>query len=742
VKSPTYLSSFMPKVILFIAAYILINSCGNPPADVILEKSGQAALVFVKENSRINNRSNAMRSNVDEYYAGTDIYILDPISPQGDVRNLTKQYTQQGQTREDRYGHAADPEISYDGKKILFSMRRNRDSNWHLYEMNIDGTNLIQLTDQTVGHDMDPIYLPNGQIIFASTRPQIVDEYERRESPLLHVADRTSDGRLKNIRQISFNQSHDTNPMVHSSGKVYYSRWEHLGDPNKFSIFTINPDGTRPFVLYGNHFPSGSGSRVYLDPRELADGGIICTLLERNSPFEGGAIAIKDISKGDDEIKIITPKDVPFNDTENANAIYRSPHPIIDHSASSGTKEKIMVSISPIPVENEQGRQVDYGIYVMDKDGNNVRLIYNDPNYNEIDAVPVLPRSELPAGIPQVVPMDENVATALANNEKTGIFFDGNVYHRDSDDRMMRPDPAHVNKDGSIGQAKYVRVLAAVGMPRDRDKRGGDLGNTNLEKQRVVGYGDIRDDGSFSIEVPANISLHLQTLDENAMMMVSQRSWTHVMPGEKRLCTGCHDSHNRDKIINDLDIQTNNQIMNSSSGSFYKAGFHNADNVQSHQAAHSDTVDFFDRTRSDNSKSVQAVFDAQCISCHNSSSPDGGLRLQMTSEDKTPQGDNGNETTSIYEILTEEGQYQTRSGDNRDYVTDDGARRSPLLWVLYNRQLNDDSNEDFSPSSYDHTALWVKTGNHIDPFNPANKGLLKIIEWVDAGTQYSNSVAK
>ncbi|KAA3614825.1 MAG: hypothetical protein D8M58_10235 [Calditrichaeota bacterium] len=739
---PTYLSSFIPKVILFISASLIFNSCGNPPADVIMEKSGQAALVFVKESSRLNNRSNAMRSNVDEYYPGTDIFILDPISPQGDVRNLTKQYTRQGQTRTDRYGHAADPEISYDGRKILFSMRRNRDSNWHLYEMNIDGSDLLQLTDQTVGHDMDPIYLPNGQILFASTRPQIVDEYERRESPLLHVADRTADGRLTNIRQISFNQSHDTNPMVHSSGKVYYSRWEHLGDPNKFSIFTINPDGTRPFVLYGNHFPSGSGSRVYLDPRELADGGIICTLLERNSPFEGGAIAIKDISKGDDEVLIITPKDVPFNDTENANAIYRSPHPIIDHSASSSRKEKIIVSISPIPVEGDQGRQVDFGIYVMDKDGNNVRLVYNDPDFNEIDAVPVLPRKDLPAGLPQVVPTDENVAAGMAADLKTGIFFDGNVYHRDPDDRMMQPDENHVNSDGSIGQAKFVRVLAAVSMPRDRDKRGGDIGNTNLEKQRVVGYGDIRDDGSFSIEVPANISLHLQTLDENAMMLVSQRSWTHVMPGEKRLCTGCHDSHNRDKVINDLAIQSSDEIMNRVTGGFYKSGFHNPDNVMTHQAAHNDTIDFYDRTSSNNSNSVQAVFDSKCISCHSNASPAGGLRLEMTSDDRTAQGDNGNETTSVYEILTEDGQYQTPSGDNLDYVTDDGARRSPLLWVLYNRQLNDDDNEDFSPSSYNHTELWTKSNGLIDPFNPANKGLLKIIEWVDMGTQYSNSVAQ
>ena len=91
----------------------------------------------------------------------------------------------------------------------------------------------------------DPTYLPNGQIMFTSTRSGIVDEYERRDSPLLRVADRDANGRLVNVRQISFNQSHDTNPIVHSSGKIFYSRWEHLGNPNKFPLFVINPDGTR-----------------------------------------------------------------------------------------------------------------------------------------------------------------------------------------------------------------------------------------------------------------------------------------------------------------------------------------------------------------------------------------------------------------------------------------------------------------------------------------------------------------
>lgn len=201
---------------------LLLLSCGTMPPDDILEKSGPTALVFFKENGCEDNRSNAMRSNADEYYPGSDICILSPISPQGEITNLTAQYTRANQSQSRNYGAVADPETSYEGKKILFAMRENRGERWHICEMNLEGGDPTKLTDQSDGDDMDPSYLPNGQIMFTSTRPGIVDEYKRRGCPLLHVADRQADGRLINIRRISFNQGHDTNLIVHSSGRIFW----------------------------------------------------------------------------------------------------------------------------------------------------------------------------------------------------------------------------------------------------------------------------------------------------------------------------------------------------------------------------------------------------------------------------------------------------------------------------------------------------------------------------------------
>ena len=724
---------------------LTLLSCGSSPPDDILQRSGQAALVFVKEPSQLDNRSGAMRSNFDTYYPGTDLYLLTPISSQGELTNLTEQYTKRNQSNPNNYGAAVDPEVSFDGEKILFSMKENRNALWHLYEMNIDGSGLLQLTDQTFGDDMDPTYLPSGQILFTSTRPGIVDEYERHNSALLHVADRGPDGRLINVRRISFNQSFDVNPMVHSSGKVIYSRWEHLGDPNKFPLFVINPDGTRPFVMYGNHSPAQSGSRVFLEPRELSDGGIVCSVMERTSPFAGGAIAIIDISKSDDNLVFITPSTAPFNNTnQSTSALYKTPFPIIDKTAPADRQEKILFAMSPIPIQNGmQNEQVDYGIYVMDKDGSNVQLIYNDPGYNEYDPVPVLPREKLPGGVPQVIPMDPNVATAIASGQMTGMFFDGNVYDRSTTDGQTRPSATFVNDDGTVGQARYLRVLEAVPLPRDDRKRGGPIGETNFEKQRVVGYAPIRSDGSFAVEVPANRSLHMQTLDQYGMMLVNQLTWVQVMPGEHRLCTGCHDSHDRDKIINDLEILSTLQVRNRARGSLYDAGFNNADNVMSSPAARTDTVDFFDRLRTSRTNTVQNIFENRCVSCHGTSAPAGGLSLELLPSDLVPPPPNSDGTTSVYDTLTSVSKYRTARSNFMSYTTQYGARRSPLMWVMYGHQLNDPNNTDYRPMSYDHTQIWAKDQyNRIDPFLPANRDLLTIIEWLDAGLQYSNTISQ
>jgi mono/diheme cytochrome c family protein len=746
---------------LFLAVVggLLLTSCLQPADEIAGKNAGR--LVFVKEPSVGNRDGNiAMAANPNEFYPGTDLYMLSPISPSGDLTNLTKEWTR-GAADHDRWGAAQDPEVSFDGERIVFSMRKANANSWLIYELNLGSGNLTQLTDiptecvtaqaERECNDIDPAYIDDTHIVFGSTRNRVEDEYERRLVPQLFTGELGGpDGRLKNVRQITFNQSHDQNPFLHSSGKIYYARWDHLGDPNKIPLFTVDPDGTKQFVLYGadETFSGaqgmGSGQRAFLEARELADGGIVTSLMERTSRFEGGAIAIVDISNFSAPPRIITPGSSPYNNTEHpSEALFKTPYPVFD-----GGKERLIVAKSA----RESGAgipdpQVNFDLFVMDKDGSNMQLIHADPNYNDYDPVVVEPR-RLP--YPRQMRFDPNVRKALDANAKTGRFFDANVYSRQNDNHI-KPDPTFVNSDGSVGQAKYLRVLEAVPMP-DYGMRGGALGQTEFEKQKLVGYADVSGDGSFSIEVPANRPMHLQTLDENGMMLVNQLQWINVMPGERRMCTGCHGPRDHDIDIKGYDIR-NDSVVDTlhfdaqNNARRFIATFANAQSVTAHPSAHDDTVDFYDlRNYSSHqalrTNTVQAVLDRNCNSCHGAAvaAAQGGRLVLENAPDDSLNGKEG--ITSVYKTLSDKGGYATaKAGTSMAYATSDGARNSPLAWVMFNKQLGDRNETLFRAPSYDHSALWEKDAHgHINPFAAKNADLLRLIEWMDMGLQFSNSV--
>jgi len=70
---------------------------------------------------------------------------------------------------DDPGGSIRDPQMHYDGEKILFSYRPDGTDYFHLYEINVDGGGLRQLTFGQYD-DIEPTYLPNGKIMFCSSR--------------------------------------------------------------------------------------------------------------------------------------------------------------------------------------------------------------------------------------------------------------------------------------------------------------------------------------------------------------------------------------------------------------------------------------------------------------------------------------------------------------------------------------------------------------------------------------------
>jgi hypothetical protein len=246
---------------------------------------------------------------------GGDLMIREKSSPSAPEHDITAQFTL-------GKGDASTPEVSWDGKKILFSMRCPSSNavtiggvaactnHWNIWEYDmttggLTGGTFRRITSSTGDDDIHPVYLPAGQgIVFTSNRQTesmpnqalghsyyALDEYERERVFNLHTM--ALDGSA--ITQISFNQSHDRNPVIRPNGQIMFSRWDHVGGRNHFKVFTVNPDGTDMFVLYGSH----SDGNSFLHPRDMDPTGkyagfLTADVMPLQRTQEGGALMLVD----------------------------------------------------------------------------------------------------------------------------------------------------------------------------------------------------------------------------------------------------------------------------------------------------------------------------------------------------------------------------------------------------------------------------------------------------------------
>ena len=144
---------------------------------------------------------------------GGRLVVLDGLHPGGRLRKLAP----------DKPGAFWRPDLSFDARKVLFCYKPQDEKSFHLYEMNLDGTGLRQLT-RSAYDDIDPIYLPDGHILFTTTRG---NSYVRC-GPFIYsyiLARCDADG--SNVYLISCNGEPDFVPALLNDGRVIYSRWEY-----------------------------------------------------------------------------------------------------------------------------------------------------------------------------------------------------------------------------------------------------------------------------------------------------------------------------------------------------------------------------------------------------------------------------------------------------------------------------------------------------------------------------------
>ncbi|HEY3319544.1 MAG TPA: polysaccharide lyase family protein [Planctomycetota bacterium] len=395
---------------------------------------------------------------------------------------------------DDPKGGFRDPQIHYDGKKMVFAWRKGGTEFYHLYEANLDGSGLKQLTDGP-WDDFEPSYLADGGLVFVSSRCKRWVNCWLTQVAVLHRCD--ADG--GNIRPLSSNNEHDNTPWPLADGRILYTRWEYVdrSQVDYHHLWVANPDGSSQTIYYGNMFPG----TVMIDAKPIPGTDKIVASF---SPGHGqteheGAITIVDPNGGPDARRL-------------AKTISRTQH-FRDPWAFS--EDCIMAVTGPsLVLMNGKGQTQE--LYRLSEAEARAGFYVHEPR-------PVIAR-----------PRELRVAPRTDPAQPTGKFLLADVnYGRN----MTGVKPGEIKK-----------LLVLETLPKPINYTGGmdplSFGGT-FTLERILGTVPVEPDGSAYFEVPALRSLFFVALDENDLAVKRMQSFVTIQPGETTSCAGCHEQRER-----------------------------------------------------------------------------------------------------------------------------------------------------------------------------------------------------
>ena len=433
-------------------------------------------------------------------------------------------------------GIARDPEVGFDGEKIVFSMRHDIEDDYHIYAINADGSGLKQLTAGSRLSDIQPVCMPDGKIVFSSTREPKYIPCQRHL--MANLFEMNADG--SNIRQLGHNTQFEGHGSLMPDGRVLYTRWEYVDKHYgaAYGLWTMNPDGTAQCLYFGGYAWQPS---AVIDARIIPGTERFVSIYTtvHNLPF--GAMVVADRGRGLDGTEPILkswPADISgymaqwdkvdrvggeFDSFMRVPVRYEDPYPLSEKyflcSRSISHEEK-----TPFP-------RGTMGLFLVDLFGNELLLHVEGPGC--FDPMPIAARSR-PPSIPSRVD--------LAADE--GAFYVQDVYAGEWMANVPR------------GAVKYLRIVEAPPKKAFPPYGIGDwtpalnvdghhpvaVNWDHYNHKRVLGKVPVEADGSAYFNVPADRFVYFQLLDKSDMMIHSMRSGTTVQPGETAGCVGCHES--------------------------------------------------------------------------------------------------------------------------------------------------------------------------------------------------------
>jgi len=495
---------------------------------------------------------------------------------------------------EDASGVLRDPAVSWDGRRIVFAWKRSLDEDdYHLYELDVASEQVRQLTFGRGFADYEPAFLPNGDLVFSSTRcVQTVDCWWTEVSNLYTCS---PDG--ENLRRLTFDQVHAVFPSVLDDGRVIYTRWDYNDRGQIFpqALFQMNPDGTGQSEFYGNNswFPTtiAHGRGIPGTEKVLA---IFCG----HHTTQAGKLGILDPALGrqeDQGAQLTAPRRatpaVRIDAYGQQGELFRYPYPI--------SQSEFLVTYAPLGWGYRDGY---FAIYWMDHEGHRELLAF-DP--------------DLPCHQP--VPVDARPVPAPRSSQVDYRRTDATCYVQD----VYRGPGLRGIERGTIDRLRVIALefrAAGVGNNFSSGPGGGALvstpiavGNGSWDVKIVLGDAKIYADGSACFKVPARTPLYFQALDQRGHALQTMRSWTTLQPGENASCVGCHEAKNSSPPASvsrtSLAVRVGPQELTPFYGSARGFSF---------------------------SQEIQPILDRHCIRCHNDRSQVLPVEARQTGRTSAP----------------------------------------------------------------------------------------------------------
>jgi hypothetical protein len=588
-------------------ALLGLASCSGKTEDEPQSGDLTRIVYAVRQHTLLDADGNAARIDVaggmgqvmdyGRYVPGGKLEVLELNT--GDIKNIIADYPE---------ADVSSVHVSFDATKVLFTMKTSADDDYHVYWAGLDPdeNGKFEIHQLTFGpwDDINAVWAPGGRIVFVTNQAYTAmgtraDEYNHSQV-VTQLATITFEGGDADRKLCSQNLSHIVTLFTMQDGHVGFARWEHLENVNDVKLFAMNPDCTQMVALGGQHGkPGNSLVQVVEGNTPNVFYGVVTNrenTIQAGSLFKLDARSAIDPLRFDEEksfgeaYELITPL-VPTGDEPSPRGRYRAPVVLPDG--------RLLVSFADGQVNETNEFNLtppDYGIYVYDERtrGEN-DLVVNHPDTWEVYAQPIVPRKE-----PTVLPSRQDTVAEDVPARIGSIDVRQTSLYAKHGETVSGAQFDGTQMDHALADAVKVRIIE--GFSTEAAPGARMFGLTMAEGAALLGEATVHDDGSWLAEIPPYIPVHLQPVDRFDLAIRNQTTWIQAMPGEDRVCGGCHEDRSAPVLPSDQ------QLATAAGANPARFALPIGDRIE---------YPWANANVAGNPNEIQGIFNAKCVMCHN-----------------------------------------------------------------------------------------------------------------------------